>query len=154
GVQFFQQGVMPAFDRDGRVLLDQKHRVALSPNGHGGTLLAMSSSGVLADMARRGIEYISYFQVDNPLVHCIDHVFIGLHAARASEMSCKVTPKADDRERVGNCVLADGKVRVIEYSDLPDELAIARNPDGSRRFDASNLAIHILSRTFVERLTA
>ncbi len=153
-VRFFQQGVMPAFGTDGLVLLEAKHRVALAPNGHGGTLLALAASGCLADMAQRGVELLSYFQVDNPLVRCIDPLFIGLHAVRSCEMSCKVTAKADDRERVGNCVLADGKVSVIEYSDLRDELATARNPDGTRRFDAANLAIHLLSRRFVERLTA
>jgi len=55
---------------------------------------------------------------------------------------------------VGNFVMADGKLTVIEYSDLPDELAHARNSDGSRKFDAGSIAIHILSRRFVERLTA
>jgi UDP-N-acetylglucosamine/UDP-N-acetylgalactosamine diphosphorylase len=153
-VFFFQQGVMPAFGVDGRILLEQKHRVALAPNGHGGTLLALADSGALADMARRGVEFISYFQVDNPLVSCVDPLFIGLHAVRGCDMSTKITAKADDRERVGNCVLADGKVCVIEYSDLPDDLATAKNPDGSRRFNAANLAIHVISRRFVERLTA
>jgi len=153
-VVFFQQGVMPAFGPDGKILLEQRHRVALSPDGHGGTLLALVHSGALADMARRGIEYLSYFQVDNPLVKCVDPLFIGLHASRGCDMSCKVAPKADDRERVGNVVASDGKVYVVEYSDLPESLAVARNPDGSRRFDASNLAIHIISRQFVETLTA
>ncbi len=153
-VTFFQQGVMPAFGADGLILLEEKHRVALAPNGHGGTLLALAASGCLAGMAQRGVELLSYFQVDNPLVRCVDPLFVGLHATRNCEMSCKMTAKADDRERVGNCVLADGKVSVIEYSDLRDELATARNPDGTRRFNAANLAIHMLSRRFVERLTA
>ncbi|MBN2563483.1 MAG: UDPGP type 1 family protein [Phycisphaerae bacterium] len=153
-VTFFQQGVMPAFDRDGKILLDQKHRLALSPDGHGGSLLALARTGMLADMAQRGIEHVSYFQVDNPLVSCLDPVFIGLHHLHRSEMSSKALPKADDFERVGNFALAAGKLTVIEYSDLPDELARAKNQDGSRRFDAGNIAVHLLSRTFVERLTA
>ena len=154
GIRFFQQGVMPSFDKSGAILLDQKHRIALSPDGHGGSLLAMATTGILKDMARRGIEYISYFQVDNPLVHCLDPVFIGLHADHGSEMSSKTLPKADDLERVGNFVTVDGSLDVIEYSDLPADLAHARNEDGARKFDAANIAIHILSRTFVERLTA
>ncbi len=153
-IHFFEQGVMPAFGLDGRILLDQKHRLALSPDGHGGSLRALAESGMLADMAERGIDYISYFQVDNPLVTCLDPAFLGLHAQRMSEMSSKVISKADDLERVGNFALADGKLVVIEYSDLPEELAHARNPDGTRRFDAANIAIHVLSRSFVQRLTA
>lgn len=153
-VLFFQQGVMPAFDTAGKILLDQPHRLALSPDGHGGSLLALAASGMLADMARRGVEHISYFQVDNPLVHCVDPVFIGLHDARGSEMSSKTLPKADDLEKVGNFAMSGGRLVVIEYSDLPESLARARNADGSRRYNAGNIAIHALSRSFVERLTA
>lgn len=153
-VTFFQQGVMPSFDGDGRILLDERHRVSLSPDGHGGSLLAMSTSGVLADMAKRGVQYISYFQVDNPLVACLDPVFLGLHASSNAEMSSKTVPKADDLEKVGNFAMSKGRQLVIEYSDLPESLARAKNRDGSRTFDAANIAIHILSRSFVERLTA
>lgn len=153
-VRFFKQGVMPAFEADGRILMEEKHRVALSPDGHGGSLLAMATSGVLADMASHGIEYISYFQVDNPLVSCIDPVFIGLHASSGAEMSSKTLPKADDLEKVGNFAMLGDRQVVIEYSDLPEALARARNGDGTRKFDAANIAIHVLSRSFVDRLTA
>ena len=153
-VRFFQQGVMPAFSLDGRILLDQKHRLAFSPDGHGGSLLALRRSGVLEEMAQAGIEHISYFQVDNPLVKPIDPLFIGLHDITDSEMSSRTIPKVDNLERVGNFVVGDGKTMVIEYSDLPDELAHARDAHGNRLFDAGSIAIHVLGRRFVERLTA
>lgn len=153
-VHFFQQGVMPAFDRQGKILLDQPHRLALSPDGHGGSLLALATSGMLADMAAKGVEHLSYFQVDNPLVHCLDPAFLGLHDKTGSEMSSKTLPKADDLEKVGNFAMSGGKLMVIEYSDLPEKLARMKNADGSRRFDAANIAIHVLSRAFIERLTA
>jgi UDP-N-acetylglucosamine/UDP-N-acetylgalactosamine diphosphorylase len=152
-VMFFPQGQMPAFLPDGRIALAEKHRVALSPDGHGGSLQALARSGALEDMRARGIEHISYFQVDNPLVKVVDPLFVGLHIETGSEMSSKAVTKAHDLERVGNFCLADGKLLVIEYSDLPDELAHARNPDGARRFDAGSIAIHVLMRTFVEQLT-
>jgi UDP-N-acetylglucosamine/UDP-N-acetylgalactosamine diphosphorylase len=153
-VLFFKQGQMPAFLPDGRVALAEPHRLALSPDGHGGSLWALAASGALADMRRRGIDTISYFQVDNPLVQTIDPLFIGLHLLTGSEMSSKAVHKAHDAERVGVFCLVDGRLGVIEYSDLPEELARAKNPDGTRRFDAGSIAVHILSREFVERLTA
>lgn len=153
-VRFFQQGQMPAFRPDGRIAMRACDGIALSPDGHGGSLRALAASGALRDMAERGIELISYFQVDNPLVKPIDALFVGLHAELGSEMSSKAVTKADDLERVGNFCVADGKLQVIEYSDLPESLARARNADGARRFDAGSIAIHVLSRSFVERLTA
>jgi UDP-N-acetylglucosamine/UDP-N-acetylgalactosamine diphosphorylase len=153
-VRFFKQGVMPVFAPDGRILLEEKHRVAFSPDGHGGALLALRRSGILDDMAGQGIEYLSYWQVDNPLVKIIDPLFVGLHELTGSQMSSKTIPKADDLEKVGNFVIGDGRTMVIEYSDLPEELARARDESGNRKFDAGSIAIHVLSRTFVEELTA
>jgi UDP-N-acetylglucosamine/UDP-N-acetylgalactosamine diphosphorylase len=151
-VFFFQQGMMPAFAMNGEMLLAEKDSLALSPDGHGGSLRALQKSGALADMRRRGIEHLSYFQVDNPLVHCIDPLFLGLHDVTVSEMSSKTIPKASALEKVGNFVMADGVVQVIEYSDLPEALALQTNADGSLKFNAGSIAIHALRVSFVERL--
>jgi UDP-N-acetylglucosamine/UDP-N-acetylgalactosamine diphosphorylase len=152
-VVFFPQCQMPAFMPDGRIAMVSKFRVALGPDGHGGSLAALAGNGALADMRARGIDYLSYFQVDNPLVHAIDPLFIGLHIETGSEMSSKAVTKAHDLERVGNYCRADGRVSVIEYSDMPEALARETNDDGSRRYDAGSVAIHVLSRDLVERLT-
>jgi UDP-N-acetylglucosamine/UDP-N-acetylgalactosamine diphosphorylase len=151
-IYFFQQGVMPAFALNGEMLLSAKDSLALSPDGHGGSLRALDKSGALADMKHRGVEHLSYFQVDNPLVHTIDPLFIGLHDITGSEMSSKTIPKAGPLEKVGNFVIADGKLQVIEYSDLPEELAKQTNPDGGLRFNAGSIAIHALRVSFIERL--
>lgn len=153
-VVFFQQGMLPAFDFHGRLLMAEKHRVALAPDGHGGSLKALVESGGLRDLRDRGVELISYFQIDNPLVKPFDPLFIGLHANTDSEMSTKVTPKSDDLEPVGNVCVAGGKTRVVEYTDFSESLARERNADGSRRFNAANLAVHVLSAAFVDRVIA
>lgn len=151
-VVFFQQGMMPAFAMDGKVLLADEDSLALSPDGHGGSLRALHRGGALDDMRRRGVEHLSYFQVDNPLVHVIDPLYLGLHDLTGSDMSSKTIPKAGPLEKVGNFVQADGVVQVIEYSDLPESLATAKNPDGSLRFNAGSIAIHALRVSFVDRL--
>jgi UDP-N-acetylglucosamine/UDP-N-acetylgalactosamine diphosphorylase len=153
-IMFFPQGTMPAIDLSGKLLLAAKDSLALSPDGHGGSLTALRRSGTLEDMARRGIQYISYFQVDNPLVRCVDPLFIGLHAEAGAEMSAKALPKRDPLEKLGNFCKAGDKTVVIEYSDLPEHLATATEPDGRLRFRAGSIAIHVISRSFAERLTS
>jgi UDP-N-acetylglucosamine/UDP-N-acetylgalactosamine diphosphorylase len=69
-------------------------------------------------------------------------------------MSSKVLAKAYPKEKLGNCCLVDGKLTVIEYSDMPDELAEKRRPDGSLVFEMGSIAIHIISRSFIEKLDA
>ena len=154
-VRLFPQGMMPAFDmKTGQMLLGAKDSLALSPDGHGGSLRALRNSGALADMQSRGVEHLSYFQVDNPIVQIIDPLFIGLHDLTGSEMSSKTISKAGPLEKVGNFCIGDGKTQVIEYSDLPEELAKKTNADGSLMFNAGSIAIHALRVSFVDRLTA
>lgn len=152
----FPQGVMPSFDADGRLLLAGPDTLALNPDGHGGSLRALAASGAIAQMQADGVEHISYFQVDNPLVHVLDPRFIGLHVGApdsSAEMSSKMVAKAYPAEKVGVFCRANGKVQVVEYSDLPQDLAEARNADGTLRFNAGSVALHMIGVEFVARLT-
>jgi len=155
-VIIFNQGVMPSFDRvTGRILLAAPDEPATNPDGHGGSLRALYESGAIAELERRGVEHISYTQIDNPLVRVIDPVFLGLHATAddsSGEMSSKMLAKTEPGEKVGVFCVQDGKLGMIEYSDLPGELAEQRDESGTRRFNAGNPAIHALGVSFVRRL--
>ena len=153
-VFIFQQGTLPNFALDGKILLANKATITTSPDGHGGSLKALYNSGALTDMKTRAIELVSYWQVDNPLVNIFDPLFIGLHALDEAEMSAKALVKSPPTEKVGNFCLVNGKVTVIEYIDLPLEEASRRNPDGSFVFELGSIGIHIISTAFVERLNS
>ena len=153
-VWFFSQDMLPALDSEGRILLSGPGELFLAPNGHGGTLQALSRSGVLARFVERGVKTLSYFQVDNPLARPADPVFVGHHVLRGSEMSSKVVAKRDPLEKVGVIGLVDGLLGCIEYSDLSEELREARTAEGALVFNAGNIAVHMIDCGFVERLNA
>lgn len=155
-IMCFQQGIMPSFDMaTGRVLMSSASEIATNPDGHGGSITALYKSGAIADMKRRGITTLSYFQVDNATVRVIDPVFIGLHASPAdssAEMSSKMIPKAYPEEKLGLFCSSRGRTEVIEYSDLPMDLQRERMADGSLRFLAGSIAVHVMGVAFIERL--
>jgi UDP-N-acetylglucosamine/UDP-N-acetylgalactosamine diphosphorylase len=151
-VHFFRQGRMPAVTFDGKIMLESKASIALSPDGHGGSLRALERSGALDLMQREGVDTLSYFQVDNPLVRCIDPEFIGWHRLRRSEMSSKMVPKAYAEEKVGHFCVQRGGLVVIEYSDLPLPMQRERDATGQLRYIAGSIAIHVLDREFVRRM--
>lgn len=156
-ISLFPQGVMPAVDAEGRLLLEAPGQLALSPDGHGGSLRALYRSGALKDMQSRGVTTISYFQVDNPTVHTIDPIFLGLHASAAgssAEMSSKMVPKRNESEKVGVFCKLNNGIRVIEYSDLAPELACAVDSQGQLSYLSGSIALHVLGVDFVSRLTA
>jgi len=154
-VFFFQQGALPAIadDETGRILMAAKDRISSSPDGHGGILGALSRAGLLDVMRQRGVEYLFYHQVDNPTAVVCDPVFLGFHAARESQLSTKVVAKESAEERMGVVVTLDGRTEIIEYSDLPPEMARETSSDGRLRLWAGNTAIHVFSRPFLEELT-
>ncbi len=152
-VHLFQQGHMPAVEiQTGRVLLESKSRLALSPDGHGGKLAALKKSGGLAKLQERRVRHVFYCQVDNPLVSMCDAEFLGYHLLSRSQVSTQVVAKQDPLERVGNVVMVDGRMTIIEYSDLPNTVAEKRNPDGSLRLWAGNTAIHIFDVAFLNQM--
>ncbi len=152
-VHFFQQGRMPAVDiKTGRVLMESKSRLALSPDGHGGKLAALKNSGGLAKLHERGIHHLFYCQVDNPLVSLCDAEFLGYHLLSRSQVSTQVVAKQEPLERVGNVVTVDGRMTIIEYSDLPNTIAERQNPDGSLMLWAGNTAIHIFDVAFLTQM--
>ena len=158
-VRFFVQGQMPSVDlASGQVLLAEKGRVALSPDGHGGTLTALAQPGpggspsCLDEMRDRGVRTLFYYQVDNPMVQVADPAFLGYHRQAGAEMSFKVIEKVAPDEKLGVVVRVDGRPQVIEYSDLPPDLAERRGPDGGLELWAGSIAVHLIERPFIERL--
>jgi UDP-N-acetylglucosamine/UDP-N-acetylgalactosamine diphosphorylase len=153
-IHFIQQRDLPAVDLRGKLVLETKHSLALSPDGHGGALRALRETASLDEMARRGIEYLFYFQVDNPLVRIADPVFLGFHILKDAEMSTKWVRKVDPDEKVGLLAVKAGNLGVVEYSEIDPENRTAREPNGDLRFRAGNTAIHVFSRTFLERVAS
>lgn len=148
----FCQGTMPAVDaKTGKALMADRHRLALSPDGHGGLVTAFCRSGALDDALRRGIRHLFYFQVDNPLVHVCDPEFLGYHLLSGSEFTAQVVRKREPMEKVGNVIQVDGRLHVIEYSDLPDDVATRRAADGSLEIWAGSIAVHALELAFLQR---
>jgi UDP-N-acetylglucosamine/UDP-N-acetylgalactosamine diphosphorylase len=152
-VIFFRQGTMPALAlASGKLLLESPGRLFLSPDGHGGTLTALAGSGLLDRLRRRGVRHLYYFQVDNPLVEVADPVFIGAHTEQHSEASSKVVAKLGPTEKMGVFAQVEDRCTIIEYSDLPAELAQQTDAKGRLRFWAGSPAIHLFDLDFLARM--
>lgn len=152
-VHFFKQGTVPAFDRQKRCLIQENGFVRYFPDGHGGVFNALKRSNLLNALEDWGVKTISYFQVDNPLVILGDTLFLGLHLEKNSDFSTKVVAKRSPEERVGVFVQESNKLRLVEYSEMPTELAKKQDDLGQLVFRYGNTAIHLLSLSFVKKAT-
>ena len=149
-VIFFTQGTMPAVDLDtGTTLFEEPAKIFTSPDGHGGTLTALKKTGLLEQLKFQGVKHLFFFQVDNPLVQIADPIFIGHHLSHQSQLSSKVILKDSPTDKLGNFIQVNGRCQIIEYSDLPLELATRKKQDGTLFIDTGNPAIHLFDVDFL-----
>jgi UDP-N-acetylglucosamine/UDP-N-acetylgalactosamine diphosphorylase len=151
-LHLFQQGVLPAFTMDGMCLLTHEPGVNYYPDGHGGVFKALVSTGCVDKMSAYGIETLSYFQVDNPLVCIGDCNFLGLHLNRMSDFSTKVVTKTSTDEKVGVFVNKGDVLQLMEYSEIPGYLSVKKTKDGQLYFKLGNTAMHLIQRSFLEAM--
>ncbi len=151
-VFIFSQGMLPAWDFRGRLLLESPDRICESPDGHGGVFTALEGSGALDDMANRGIDRIFYYQVDNPLVRIGDPFYLGFHEETGAEMSCKVIRKQDPMEKVGVVASKNGRAAMIEYTELGDSQRFDRDSTGELVYWAGSIAVHVFNLDFARRI--
>lgn len=151
-VCFFIQRMFPVIDSQGNLLMSSKSNIIMSPNGHGGAITALKEKGILGNMKERGIKNIFYHQVDNVLVKMVDPVFIGYHLKNNAEISLKSVKKLHPEEKVGVIGYIDRKLHIVEYSELSQADMYAQNEDGTLKYNAANIAIHLMSTNFLAQI--
>ncbi|ODQ66114.1 udp-n-acetylglucosamine pyrophosphorylase [Nadsonia fulvescens var. elongata DSM 6958] len=155
-VIFFEQGVLPCFTPEGKIIMETPSKLAVAPDGNGGIYLALHRSGVLADLKSRGIQHIHTYCVDNCLVKVADPIFIGFSAEKKLDIATKVVRKRDAHESVGLIVSKNSNPSVIEYSEISKELAEATessvNGESLLKFRAANIVNHYYSYNFLSSI--
>jgi UDP-N-acetylglucosamine/UDP-N-acetylgalactosamine diphosphorylase len=151
-VHFFEQEMLPTLTPEGQLILRDDTHLLANPDGHGGSLKALYKSGLLENMIQKGFTELFYFQVDNPLAKIADPVFVGYHKMEGAEISTKVVRRRDLDEKVGIYGIVNGRPAVVEYSDFRPEEYRALDEEGNIRHWAGNIAVHMISLSFIRRL--
>lgn len=157
-VIFFEQGTLPCISNEGKIMLDAPGRVATAPDGNGGLYAALrapiapgADTSVIKDLEKRGVKYLHAYGVDNCLVKVGDPAFLGVCIKQNVATGVKVVRKTDPAESVGVVALRDGRFGVVEYSEIPTDLAQARDASGELQLRAANIANHFYTTDFLAR---
>lgn len=151
-IHFFKQGQLPLFNLQGKILLQSKFEIFKAANGNGGIFKALEDHAILKEMAQKEVEYFVTCNVDNILIKPIDALMLGVMKQKKAEIGIKSILKRDAKEPVGVCCLKNGKPTVVEYIDLPKELAEETLADGSLKFGEVHFGCNYLSRTLLEKI--
>lgn len=143
-VKFFKQGELPMLDTNGKLMLDETGVIKLAADGHGGVFGSLAKNRYLEDMQARGIEWVFISGVDNVLAGLVDPISVGLAVTEGTMATGKSVVKRSPEEKVGVFCKKNGRPYVIEYTEITDEMANARDKNGELLYGES----HILTNLF------
>lgn len=129
-IKFFIQDMAPSVDFNGKIYMESKSDISISPNGNGGWFSSIVRAGLLNDIKNKGIEWINVFAVDNVLQQIADPCFIGAVINSGSQSGSKVVSKVSPDEKVGVLCLEDGKPSIVEYYEMTEEMRTLRTESG------------------------
>eukprot|EP00316_Scyphosphaera_apsteinii_P008806 CAMPEP_0119306368 /NCGR_PEP_ID=MMETSP1333-20130426/7150_1 /TAXON_ID=418940 /ORGANISM="Scyphosphaera apsteinii, Strain RCC1455" /LENGTH=462 /DNA_ID=CAMNT_0007309649 /DNA_START=116 /DNA_END=1505 /DNA_ORIENTATION=- len=150
-VIFFEQGMLPCFTLDGRIILEAPAQIATAPNGNGGVYIALQQLGLLEQLEKDGVTSIFQFGVDNVLCHVAEPTFVGFCEANGAECGVKTIGKKDPHEKVGVLALSGGAPSVVEYSEISREMAEARTSSGELLYGSAHICVNWFSLAFLRR---
>jgi len=151
-IRFFSQDMAPSTDFNGKILMESKSEISMSPNGNGGWFSSIVRAGLLEEIKRKGIEWINVFAVDNVLQRIVDPTFLGAVILSGCESGGKVVSKSDPDEKVGVLCIEDGKPSIVEYYEMTDEMRTRREPDGTLSYNYGVILNYIFNVKKLEKI--
>lgn len=152
-IGFFEQGELPLITEDGQILLDENYNIKKASDGNGSIFKSMYIKGVLEDMKLKGIEWVYIGSIDNVLLKMVDTLLMGVAIKEGSEIATRSIFKNCPTERIGSLCIQDGKVKVIEYSELPQDMIEAKDEDGEILFGESHVMCNLFSIKALEKIS-
>ena len=152
-IGFFKQGELPLITEDGQLVIDENYKIRKAADGNGSVFKSMRDRGVLEDMKEKGIEWIYIGQIDNILLKMVDTLLLGVAIKEGSEIATRSVFKDFPRERMGTLCLKNEMVKVIEYSEIPEDMIEAKNENGEMLFGESNITCNLFSLKAIEKIS-
>ena len=151
-IMFFNQGNLPLLSEDGKILIDENYNIKVASDGNGSIYKAMDREGVLLDMQKRGIKWIFIGAVDNAILNMCDPYLLGLAINQNTQIASKSVVKIDPHEKVGVFCKKDSKPSVIEYTELPEEMATETDEEGELLFGESHIMCNLYSIEALQKI--
>lgn len=152
-IKFFKQGELPLIDTQGKIILDENAKIKEAADGNGGIYEALSKSGMLQELKQNQIEWIFISGIDNILSNFVDPILLGLTIKENNVIASKSVAKANPQEKVGVFCKMNGKPKIIEYIDLPEEMAEELDENGELMYGEVNIGTYLYNRSVLENLT-
>ena len=152
-IKFFKQGNLPLISEDGKLLVDENLHIKYAADGNGCIYKSMRIDGILDDMKQKGIKWVFIGAVDNALLNMVDPILLGLTSCDGNQIGSKSVVKRSPEEPVGVFCKRNGKPGVIEYTELPTEMAHEVDEEGELLFGESHIMCNLYSIDALDKIS-
>jgi UDP-N-acetylglucosamine/UDP-N-acetylgalactosamine diphosphorylase len=150
-IKFFTQEDLPLLNKKGKLILGEDGLIKLASEGNGGIFYSMAKKGIIDDMKSKNIKWIFIGSVDNLLVKYVDTLLLGLAIKQNVNIATRTVIKNSPNERVGVLCKKNGKVKVIEYTEVPKEMMVATDEAGEFLYGESHIMCNLFSLEAIEK---
>ena len=150
-IKFFMQEDLPLLNKEGKLILGEDGLIKLASEGNGGIFYSMAKKGIIDDMKSKKIKWIFIGSVDNLLVKYVDTLLLGLAIKQNVNIATRTVIKNSPNERVGVLCKKNGKVKVIEYTEVPEEMVVATDEAGELLYGESHIMCNLFSLEAIEK---
>lgn len=152
-VKLFKQGKAPLISTEGKLLIDENKLIKEASDGNGSIYTSLKKDGILDEMKSKNIKWVFVGGVDNILLRIVDPLLLGITISQNNKIASKSVKKASPKERAGVFCKIDGKPGIIEYSELPEEMAEEVNEHGELVYGDVNILSHLFSIEALDELS-
>ena len=149
---FFKQGELPMVDTEGKILIGEDGLIKSAADGHGGIYESLVKNGMTKKMRELGVEWLFIGGVDNCLVKMVDPILMGIAIQKQVTAAGKSVVKANPQEKVGVFCKKNGRPSVVEYTEIPEEMAQATDERGELIYGESHILCNLFNIDAVERM--
>ena len=148
---FFEQEDQPLIDKNGKLIMGENGLIKLASDGNGGIFYSMAKNGIIDDMKKKKIEWVFIGSVDNLLVKYVDTLLLGLAIKRNVKIATRTIIKNSPYEKVGVLCKKNGTIKVIEYTEIPEEMRFELNEHGEMVYGESHIMCNLFSLEAIEK---
>lgn len=150
-VKFFKQNSTLVTDEQGKIVIGEDYLIKTSSNGNGDIFKLMSSLGITKELRKNGVKWVFIGSVDNILLKLVDAMLLGVAINNNEEIAARTVTKKSPSENVGLYCKQNGKVKVIEYTEMPKKYAEMTNKNGELVFCESNIMCNLFRIDAIEK---
>lgn len=145
-IKFFKQNKLPLINIEGKLILQEPYLIKEASNGNGNVFKSMKKNGIIDELEKQNIKWVSFGGIDNVLLKNFDPLFLGLTIASNMSIGSKSIFKKEPLEKTAVYCLKDDKPAILDYDCIDLELSESKisNTD-TYLFREANMLSHIMS---------